>query len=56
VGDARCGCLEVSELVVATSGLSKRYRGAALAVDGADLRVERGEICAFLGQLLSRLA
>jgi ABC-2 type transport system ATP-binding protein len=35
--------------VVATSGLTKRYGGDVLAVDGVDLRVARGEIYAFLG-------
>jgi ABC-2 type transport system ATP-binding protein len=39
----------VTEQVVATYGLSKRYRGNVLAVDGVDLRVARGEIYAFLG-------
>jgi ABC-type multidrug transport system ATPase subunit len=39
----------LTELVVATHGLSKRYRGDVLAVDGVDLRVARGEIYAFLG-------
>jgi ABC-2 type transport system ATP-binding protein len=39
----------VTEQVVATYGLSKRYRGNVLAVDGVDLRVARGEIHAFLG-------
>jgi ABC-2 type transport system ATP-binding protein len=39
----------VNELAVATSGLTKRYRGDVLAVDGVDLRVARGEIYAFLG-------
>jgi ABC-2 type transport system ATP-binding protein len=41
----------MSELVVATSGLSKRYGGAAgvLAVDGIDLRVAGGEVYGFLG-------
>jgi ABC-2 type transport system ATP-binding protein len=39
----------VTELAVATSGLTKRYRGDVLAVDGVELRVARGEIYAFLG-------
>ena len=39
----------MTELAVATSGLTKRYRGDVLAVDGIDLRVARGEIYAFLG-------
>jgi ABC-2 type transport system ATP-binding protein len=39
----------VSELAIATSGLTKRYRGGVLAVDQVDLTVARGEIYAFLG-------
>jgi ABC-2 type transport system ATP-binding protein len=39
----------VSDLAIATTGLSKQYRGGVLAVDQVDLRVERGEIYAFLG-------
>ncbi len=39
----------MTELAVATSGLSKRYRGGVLAVDRVDLRVARGEIYALLG-------
>jgi ABC-2 type transport system ATP-binding protein len=39
----------VTELAVATSGLTKRYRGDVLAVDRVELRVARGEIYAFLG-------
>ncbi len=39
----------MTELAVATSGLTKRYRGGVLAVDHVDLRVARGEIYAFLG-------
>jgi ABC-2 type transport system ATP-binding protein len=39
----------VSEMAVSTSGLTKRYPGGVLAVDGLDLRVGRGEIYAFLG-------
>ena len=39
----------MSELAIATSGLTKRYRGDVLAVDRVDLRVARGEIYAFLG-------
>jgi ABC-2 type transport system ATP-binding protein len=37
------------EFAVATFGLTKRYRGDVLAVDGVDLRVARGEIYGFLG-------
>jgi ABC-2 type transport system ATP-binding protein len=39
----------MSEMAVMTVGLSKRYGGGVLAVDGVDLRVDRGEIYAFLG-------
>ncbi len=39
----------MSELVVRTVGLSKRYRGGVLALDRADLSIERGEIYGFLG-------
>lgn len=39
----------MTDLVVATNGLTKRYRGNVLAVDGVNLRVARGEIYAFLG-------
>jgi ABC-2 type transport system ATP-binding protein len=39
----------MTELAVATSGLTKRYRGDVLAVDRVDLRVARGEVYGFLG-------
>ena len=39
----------MSDQAVATTALTKRYRGHVLAVDGVDLRVARGEIYAFLG-------
>ncbi len=39
----------MTELAVATFGLTKRYRGDVLAVDGVDLRVARSEIYGFLG-------
>jgi ABC-2 type transport system ATP-binding protein len=39
----------VSDLAIATWGLTKQYRGGVLAVDALDLRVARGEIYAFLG-------
>jgi ABC-2 type transport system ATP-binding protein len=39
----------VSELVLRSADLSKRYRGNVLAVDGVNLRVASGEIYAFLG-------
>ncbi|HTJ67572.1 MAG TPA: ABC transporter ATP-binding protein [Actinospica sp.] len=34
---------------IATDGLSKRYRGGQLAVDGLDLRVPQGSVFGFLG-------
>ena len=39
----------MASAVVETRGLSKRYRGGVLAVDGLDLEVERGEVYGFLG-------
>lgn len=39
----------MTELAIATIGLTKRYRRDVLAVDRVDLRVARGEIYAFLG-------
>ena len=39
----------MTDLAVATAGLTKRYGADVLAVDAIDLRVERGEIYAFLG-------
>jgi ABC-2 type transport system ATP-binding protein len=39
----------MSSLAVVTTDLSKRYVRDVLAVDGVSLRVERGEIYAFLG-------
>jgi ABC-2 type transport system ATP-binding protein len=39
----------MSEFAVRTFGLSKRYRGGVLALDRADLSIERGEIYGFLG-------
>ena len=39
----------MSDLAIATSGLTKQYRGGVLAVDQVDLRVARGEIYGFLG-------
>ena len=39
----------MSDLAIATKGLTKRYRGGVLAVDHVDLRVARGEIYGFLG-------
>jgi ABC-2 type transport system ATP-binding protein len=39
----------MSELAVATFGLTKRYRGDVLAVDRVDLHVAPGEIYGFIG-------
>jgi ABC-2 type transport system ATP-binding protein len=39
----------MTELVIETLGLTKRYANEVLAVDGVDLRVARGEIYGFLG-------
>ena len=39
----------MSDFAIATTGLSKQYRGGVLAVDQVDLRVACGEIYAFLG-------
>ena len=39
----------MSEKVVQTSNLSKRYRGNVLALDRAELSIERGTVCGFLG-------
>jgi len=39
----------MSELVVRAVGLSKRYHGGVLALDRAELRIERAEIYGFLG-------
>ena len=37
------------DTVIATRGLTKRYRGGQLAVDGLDLAVPRGSVFGFLG-------
>jgi ABC-2 type transport system ATP-binding protein len=39
----------MSELAVATFGLTKRYPGGVLAVDRVDLHVARGEVYGFIG-------
>jgi ABC-type multidrug transport system ATPase subunit len=39
----------MSDLVIETRGLTKRYGDAIMAVDGLDLRVRRGEVYGFLG-------
>src|SRR4051812_12299631 len=38
-----------AEAAIATRGLTKRYRGGQLAVDGLDLAVPRGSVFGFLG-------
>jgi len=38
-----------AEVAVATHGLSKRFRGGQLAVDGLDMVVPRGSVYGFLG-------
>ena len=38
-----------AEAVIETRGLTKRYRGGQLAVDGLDLTVPRGSVFGFLG-------
>ncbi|MFI2300981.1 ABC transporter ATP-binding protein [Actinacidiphila glaucinigra] len=43
-GEHACG-----EHAISTSGLTKRYRGGQLAVDGLDLAVPRGSVFGFLG-------
>ncbi|MDX3215482.1 ABC transporter ATP-binding protein [Streptomyces sp. ME02-6991-2B] len=40
---------QTGEHAVSTSGLTKRYRGGQLAVDGLDLAVPRGSVFGFLG-------
>ena len=39
----------MSELVVRTASLSKRYRGGVLALDRAELGIGRAQIYGFLG-------
>ncbi|MEV4440529.1 ABC transporter ATP-binding protein [Streptomyces sp. NPDC049577] len=41
--------MEPRETVIATRGLTKRYGGGHLAVDGLDLTVPRGSVFGFLG-------
>jgi ABC-2 type transport system ATP-binding protein len=38
-----------AEVAVATHGLTKRFRGGQLAVDGLDMVVPRGSVYGFLG-------
>lgn len=40
---------EGASAVISTQGLTKRYRGGQLAVDGLDLSVPRGSVFGFLG-------
>jgi len=40
---------EVTDLAIASSGLTKRFRGGQLAVDHVDLAVPRGSVYGFLG-------
>ncbi|MFJ4987728.1 ABC transporter ATP-binding protein [Streptomyces sp. NPDC088732] len=40
---------DAREEAISTSGLTKRYRGGQLAVDGLDLTVPRGSVFGFLG-------
>ncbi|MFI8184583.1 ABC transporter ATP-binding protein [Actinacidiphila glaucinigra] len=40
---------QTGEYAISTSGLTKRYRGGQLAVDGLDLAVPRGSVFGFLG-------
>lgn len=41
--------MEELPAVISTHGLTKRYRGGQLAVDGLDLTVPRGSVFGFLG-------
>src|SRR5246127_1240457 len=41
--------LAAAELAVASSGLTKRFRGGQVAVDHIDLTVPRGAVYGFLG-------
>ncbi|MGE5286923.1 MAG: ATP-binding cassette domain-containing protein [Micromonosporaceae bacterium] len=43
------GAGTASDLAISTSGLSKRFRGGQLAVDGIDLEVPCGAVYGFLG-------
>ena len=47
-GEARAGC-PAAGAAITTSGLTKRFRGGQLAVDGIDLLVPRGSVYGFLG-------
>jgi len=43
------GSLPAHDLAVASIGLTKRFRGGQVAVDGVDLAVPRGAVYGFLG-------
>jgi ABC-2 type transport system ATP-binding protein len=43
------GAESAADAVISTTGLSKRFRGGQLAVDGVDLCVPRGSVYGFLG-------
>ncbi|GAA1881594.1 ABC transporter ATP-binding protein [Streptantibioticus ferralitis] len=48
-GDGRADGLPAREAAIATRGLTKRFRGGQLAVDGLELTVPRGSVFGFLG-------
>jgi len=48
-GDATTPPVATAEVAVATHGLTKRFRGGQLAVDGLDMVVPRGSVYGFLG-------
>ncbi|MCQ4046630.1 ABC transporter ATP-binding protein [Streptantibioticus rubrisoli] len=48
-GDGRAEGLPAGEAAIATRGLTKRFRGGQLAVDGLELTVPRGSVFGFLG-------
>jgi ABC-2 type transport system ATP-binding protein len=48
-GDTTTPPVATAEVAVATHGLTKRFRGGQLAVDGLDMVVPRGSVYGFLG-------
>ena len=48
-GDSTAPPVAAAEVAVATHGLTKRFRGGQLAVDGLDMVVPRGSVYGFLG-------
>jgi len=48
-GDTTTPSAAAAEVAVATHGLTKRFRGGQLAVDGLDMVVPRGAVYGFLG-------